>query len=269
MLKQNKILNHIIEQIKPLFLATVALSLASCTEAVNPDGEHESEPIYGVTGKIFSSIGEPLPGARLYCLYDQNWVPSDGTFERALEKTARDQSFGFELFQNTPNPLSNSVYFRFSVPEECSVKLQIVYGPTNSVAEIFEETVTYGLYQRFCSRLVENQQMKNGLYQCLLSGVGKSGAVYQTQSTLFVISTLGSPNATTASDGQYVFNIGEAFVGDSIVVKRTEEVPVTRHLGSTVFMLVVEDGYTSKIVELPLVENLLFHQDIILEKVSP
>ena len=246
-----------------LISLTIIVLLFGCKDkSVEP----VSEPVYGIGGKILSSSGAILPGAKLYCIYDQYSLPGDPAQLHAMKKPTNTETFPFELLQNTPNPIANSVYFRFSVPESCSIRLDMTYTADGGTLSLLNEPVEPGLYQRYFERLVETRQLKNGTYQCILTATGKSGAKYSGRIFVFVLSNLGSPNAVSDNKGSYLFNIKEACIGDSIFVQQDEWNIYTKYLRSSIRMLVVKDGYQTRLLDLSLIQGQLLAQDIILEE---
>jgi hypothetical protein len=250
------------ELVKTLLSLSILCILYGCHDSAVDGG---AEPVYGIRGRILSPAGEPLPGVKLYCIYYYYALPDDPYLRRSLDKSAGVQSFPFKLYTDLPSPIANSLYLRYSVPEHCTIHLSLVYGAGGDPIDLLNEDVDDGLYQRYFDRLIESRQLKNGIYQCLLSGTGKSGTQYSAQSRIFVVSTMGAPNAVSDRSGAYVFNLKEGFVGDSVLVWDAQFGNYTEHLSPQVKLLVMKDGYISTAVNFLLVNGLLLQQDIVME----
>ena len=241
----------------------------SCKE--NPSGP---EVYAGVSGTVYSRDGLRLDSARIYCMYVFNWPdaylqnnhPSSIHDNPSIVRTA-NTGFGFDLAQNVPNPVSDSTFLRFSLPDPSTVRISIT-DPWNG-----HERYTYinhlleGMYQLYLPDLVRSLNLRNGPYAYSMIAVSDSGSAYSASKELFVLSDHGNPNDVTGADGVYFFDYQSAFVGDSVIVNRNDfSTPYPVLLGRNVVLLVERRGYSAQPISVYLIPNVLVHADVVMGK---
>lgn len=249
-----------------VLLAFLTFYLDSCTDLSTPSIDTTPK---GLSGQILDTEGNPIDGAKIFCLYYLTHIPAEPV--QTLKITflsTQDGSFDFKLFQNFPNPFSNSSFLRFSLPQECTVFLRI--RTKNSQASVYQYTdiLPYGLYQRYLENLVDSLNLKNGVYRYSLQAQGVNGISYFSQKDLLIVSNLGSPNAISNDRGEYFFDYGQAFVGDSVMVTQNDTMDNTYTiiLDNHINLLIEKETYILKIITVELYPDVLLNQDIVLLK---
>ncbi len=111
-MKKNILLFRFLSQIVLLvFLLLSPLTLWTCKEgptAPNPN-------VYaGITGTVYDTSGTCLDSVRIFCLFNFSYYPTASTREKSLIfKINKPDTFGFNLYQNFPNPVQNTTFLRF------------------------------------------------------------------------------------------------------------------------------------------------------------
>ena len=242
------------------------ISLQSCKE--NPVSQGPSVTA-GVSGIVYDPSGAPLDSVRVYCLYSFNINYYTMSPRSRIEKVSNADTFGFNLYQNFPNPVQNSTYLRFSIPVPCSVHIMLTDRVNNKVVYSFAESVLEGMYQVFLVDLVDSLQLHNGPYTYEFKASGTGGQQFSGSKEMFVASDLGTPNDVTTANGMYVFDFDNAFAGDSVVVYTSDLYqPYTAMLGKNVNLLFERRGYYSFTSSTYLLPTILIHSDIILTRMD-
>jgi len=245
----------------------VALSLVSgCS---NDNFVAVEERHFGVQGKVTDSLGNPIEGVGIYCLFYQFYVPElDREEENAFQLLDEGTLFDFKLYQNFPNPFPNSTYIRFSLPQDCQIELTIRSKHSNTILYTERETLLPGLYQRYLEDIVMNQQLPNAVYRYSLTADGRDGMRYYDEKEMLVISDTGKPNSGSSAGGLYLFKYEDAFVGDSVRVSySSDETHIySVALGNFVNLLIRKEGYQDRITGVELYPTLLLNRDIVLLK---
>jgi hypothetical protein len=240
--------------------------LISCSDLSAPPIDTTPK---GLSGQIMDVEGNPIDEAKIFCLYYLTYIPAEPVQALKINRSStQDGSFDFRLFQNFPNPFSNSSFLRFSLPQECTVFLRI--RTKNSATTVYQYTdiLPYGLYQRYLENLVDSLNLKNCLYRYSLQAQGVNGTSYFSQKDLLIVSNLGSPNAISNDRGEYFFDYGQAFVGDSVMVTQNDIMDNMYKviLDNQVNLLIEKETYISKIITVELYPDVLVNQDIVLLK---
>jgi hypothetical protein len=215
------------------------------------------------------STGSPIEGAHIFCLYHFTYIPQEPVhLAKLIELLNQETVFDFELFQNFPNPISNSTFLRFSLPQECEIMLTIQEKHSSNIVYQHNDVLPYGLYQMYLENLVDSLNLMNGVYVYSLQAEGKDGTQYSSQRELMIIGNMGEPNAISTANGEYFFEYGQAFVGDSVVVNPTGDPYYMNNivLNNTVNFVVEKEGYISKIFNVDLYPAILLRSDIVLLK---
>ncbi len=251
-----KIRNSILKYLFPLLL----LSLYSCTVITCPDDIF----ISGINGIVTDSLGHSLKGVKVFCLYNSSFIPEEPTKDISFLKTLKNNDFNFNLEQNFPNPFSNSTFLRFSLPNRSNVNLEITDSVSNNIVYRFSKELESGYYQLYLKNIVDSLNLKNGPYYYTLNALTDDGTSYSDSKELFIISNKGEPNSRTGHKGYYEFFYANAFVGDSIVVKETENYSDTIILTNKVYLLFEKEGYYSKIIYTTLYPDVELTNDVVL-----
>ncbi len=249
-----------------LFVLIAVTYLESCKE--NPVSQG-SGGAAGVSGIVYDTSGHPLDSVRVYCLYSFSIDYNMMSPRSHIEKVNNVDTFGFNLYQNFPNPIQNSTYLRFSIPVPCSVRITLTDRVGSKVIYSFTESFLDGMYQLFLANLVDSLQLHNGPYLYEFNAIGSGGQQYSGSKEVFVVSDVGSPNGVTKADGMYFFDYDDANVGDSVVVYPNDlyQSYITT-LGSNVTLLFERRGYNSAYSYAYVIPTVQLHSDIILTRTS-
>jgi hypothetical protein len=137
----------------------------------------ETQPAYGITGKVYNTDGIALEGVKFYCLYYLYDFPIDPSLKVSLNKRVEKTDYTFELYQSFPNPCAHSFYIRYSLPEPCTVDLTILSKKTGNIIYTKSESLPYGFYQIYFNNFVDNYGVANGIYRYHIKGKGSSGSI--------------------------------------------------------------------------------------------
>jgi hypothetical protein len=255
---------NIIKISKILFFLLVLFFVYFCSDRIT-DADEE---IYGLTGHVVDTLGNPINGVDVFCLYYSYSVPKSVQKLSESNSLNKNSDFDFELFQNYPNPFSSSTYIRYSLPQKCQVELRISQKNGKQNVYIYNNELLNGYYQQFLGNIVDNLQLENGIYIFNLEAIGEDQTEYIAQKEIFVISDRGKANAKTNENGKFTFNFEDAFVSDSVVVNLYDSgyYMYTSYLTSKVNLLFKKSGYQSKLLTVELYPNILLTQDVVMFK---
>ncbi len=243
----------------------VSLSLQTCCEnSLAPTVESQ----YGLTGKILDTLGNPIEGAELYCIFYMNSFPEDLKKETSSVFKIDSTIFNFSLHQNFPNPFSNSTFVRFELPQRCAINLIITNIEKSKTYYKYDDSLNFGFYQMYIENLIVQEKLKNGIYNYTLSAIGEDGTFYNESNQLFTISDLGIPNAVSNHCGRFYFNYRDSYTGEKVYINSTgiPEIIEEYILTNTINLLIKKDGYKSDVVTITLYPEILLTQDIILKE---
>lgn len=249
-----------------IYLLTISfLFIQACSE--NSTGP-VPDKAYGVGGTVLDTAGVPVSGVQVYCLFDYGYIPDTTGININKGLTVTDSTFGNELWQNFPNPLSKDTYMRFSLGEESVVNLSI--SSKLNGRNIYQEvdTLQYGLYQKYFGELGNNADFKNGPYEASLTITTLNDSVYEFKKEMFIISDRNEPASVSSDRGKYIFNYNEAFINDT-VKECSIFYPDQIHyhvISNNIILQFKKDGYITKYVPYTLYAGVMFNQDVILEK---
>lgn len=244
-----------------LVVCSVIIAVGACNE--NPVAPTANQH-YGISGKIYDVDGNIISDAKIYCLYFLNTIPNNPTIATGIQKVSNTKDFGFELFQSFPNPCSNSFYVRFSLPAKCSVEFSILTDSNRSTLYKRSDTLQYGLYQLYFNNIVDSLDIKNGVYLYHLNAKSDSGEIYDSEKSFLVVNDSVKPNAISDKEGNYFFDLQDAFIGDTVTVMNGDLFGYYQILNSNVNLLIVKGGYDSRIVNVQLLPDKILNQDIII-----
>jgi hypothetical protein len=222
----------------------------------------------GIQGIVYDTSGHPLDSVRIFCLYYFNYYsPANTKGKSAIFRVNKPDTFGFNLYQNFPNPVQNTTFLRFSLPIACSTNISVTDRANGEVKYSYSDSLPEGLYQLYLNNLVDSLQLHNGPYTYSIIAKSTTGITYNASKELFVVSDVGSPNATTGTDGMYFFDYKNAFVGDSVAVYTNEIYPIYNvSLGKNITLLIERRGYYTQYYETYLNPNIQIHSDIIMTR---
>lgn len=202
-------------------LILLSTSLWSCKD--EPTTPQESRLDVGLTGIVYDTSGQRLDSVLIYCLFQFNYyiMPRTGSYSHFF-KVSKTDTFGFNLYQNFPNPIMDNTFIRFSLPDTCSTELTITDPFDDNVKYSRSEMLPDGLYQIYLSNLVDSLKLRNGTYRYTLKAKTKTGRTYNDTKKMFVVSDLGGSNCTTDANGIFFFDYKYAFVGDTVAIYRDE-----------------------------------------------
>jgi len=245
-----------------LFLIFLLYVFISCEDGIIAP----TEKIYGIDGTIIDTSGNKLNGVKVYCLFNNNYIPSESSNPLSTVSTL-DSVFTNLLYQNLPNPVFHETFVRFSVASKSIIDLELKSNSDGKSYYSYTDTLNYGLYQHYLGYLAQNTALKNGIYSYKFKSRSLNGNKFEDKKELLLVGTQNKPNSTSDKYGKYTFNIKEAFIGDTVMVCNYsdpnnvyEEV-----IYDYIFLLFRKVGYQDKIVGVTMYPDILYTQDIILE----
>lgn len=253
---------HFIKLLRTLSILSIIILLGRCNN--NPISP-TTKPIYGVGGKIYDTDGSLISDAKIFCLFFLNSIPINPT-TIDLQKISNSMDFNFELFQNFPNPCSNSLYVRFSLPEKCSIEFTIINESDKKLLYKRSDTLQYGLFQLYFKNIVDSLDIKNGVYLYHLTAVSDSGKTYNSEKSFLVVNDSVNTNAVSDNKGSYFFNIQDAFIGDIVAVMNGDTFAYYQILDTNINLLIVKKGYKSTLINVQLLPEKILNRDIIITK---
>lgn len=226
------------------------------------------EPVqsYGIQGVVMDTSGKPLTDVKIYNLFNYNYIPNKNFIPKNNLNMTSIDSFGFQLFQNFPNPVYNSSFIRFSIPDNMDIELTLKNLVTGDIISIIEGFYNYGFYQHYLDTIVNKYQLENGPYLISLKAKKDEVLKFFDEKKLFVISDIGNPNIISNKDGIYFFDYKTSFIGDTIIstIDGTFTYPIP--IGNRINLLFKKDGYIPAVIDAFLYPELLINRDVILIK---
>ncbi|MBK9096683.1 MAG: hypothetical protein IPM14_00920 [bacterium] len=224
-----------------------------------------TEKIYGVRGSIIDSSGEKINGVNVYCLFNYSYIPSEPNV-KLLPLGTQDSIFTNQLYQNFPNPVFHETFIRFSLDAKSVISLELNSINDNKTYYSYKDTLNYGLYQHYLGNLDQDPQLENGIYSYKLKSSSLDGIKFEDKKELLLIGTENKPNSISDKNGNYLFNINEAFVGDTIMVCNFSDPNnvYEKVIYDYIFLLFRKAGYLDRIVGFTMYPGILYTQDVIL-----
>ena len=240
----------------------LALIINSCNEVEIIDPVQS----FGITGKVIDTLGNPINNVNIYCLFVYDYIPYSSSMPKQILYTADIDSFEFNLYQNFPNPVYNSAFIRFSIPDDMDIEFTLKEKVFGSTQYSFSGFYYYGLYQHHLNEFVRKYQMENGCYLMRLKA-GKNGNTrFDSQKKLFVVSDIGKPNANSNQEGFYFFDYKKACIGDTIFSTFDGTYTYPIEITNQINLLFRKDGFIPVIQNISLYPELLLTRDIVLLK---
>lgn len=249
-----------------VFLGIIIFSSSTLSTCTDVSSDPSQSLNAGISGIVYDTSGHRLDSVRIYCLYNFNYYPTAVTKGKTdLFKVSKPDTFGFNLYQNFPNPVQNTTFLRFSLPMTCRIDLSIVDRTNGEKKYSYSDTLRDGLYQLYLNSLVDSLQLHNGPYTYTLMAKSTTGRTYYASKEMFVVSDVGAPNIITGADGIYFFDYKNTFVGDSVAVYSNEFHSIYNViLGKNITLLFERRGYYSLRSDKYLNPNILIHSDVIM-----
>jgi hypothetical protein len=240
----------------------ISLIFNSCSKS----GINEPEQLYGLQGIVKDTVGKPLNDVSIYCLFSYSYIPNGSYVPEPVPKPTEVDSFTFKLEQNFPNPVYNSSFVRFAIPDDMNIEFTLKEKLSGSVKYDLSGFYYYGLYQNYLENIVTNYQLENSCYIMHLEAGKNGNPGFTAEKKLFVVSDIGKPNTESESNGYYFFDYKKACIGDTIISTldgtNTNPILITNEIN----LLFKRDGYLPEIIKVSLYPELLINRDVILKK---
>ncbi len=220
---------------------------------------------FGITGVVMDNKGNILRDVKVYCLYHYTYLPVYSTLPKQPEFFSPD-SFSHNLYQNFPNPVYNSSFLRYSIPEDLNVEFTLSEVISGKEKFRFSEFQNAGLYQYHFNEIVSQLQLRNGLYNIKLRTLKDGQLRYENEKRMFIVSDVGQPNDITNGIGEYLFDYQSAFFGDSVVATSDGSYQYTITLTDNVNLLFIKEGYLPELLNVTIYPEVLFNRDVILHR---
>ena len=222
------------------------------------------EKNYGINGRILNESGDPIPGVKIYCLFDYYYIPNLTIPNKPMNEAEVD-SFGYSLYQNFPNPIYNSSFLRYSIASDMDIELTVKECFSGTIKYVYSGYFYYGLYQHHFNEIVNSLQLENGCYSVILK-VSKNGIPnYEAEKKMFVISDIGKANSVSDGSGKYIFDYKKACIGDTLFYTTDGENIYPNVIDNQVNLLFKKDGFLTEIVSTTLYSEILLDRDVILK----
>ncbi len=243
-----------------LFLLIIFL-IYSCDEAgVN----NPVIPTLGVNGKVLDITGKPISNVSVHYLFNYNYVPHYSP--PLTNATSSVDSFGFNFYQNFPNPVSDSLFFRFSIAEDMDIELTFTDLASGVTVYTIAGFYVYGFYQHYFDHFVSSNNLVNSCYlvkfRALKNGIPK----YEASKKLTILSVLSKPNTTSNDQGIYSFEYKNASIGDTIFSTIDGNNILSLEITNKIYLLFKKEGYLPEIIQVDLYPDLLLSRDVVLRK---
>lgn len=250
---------------KLILLVLSFLLIQGCSENLT---ESLPEVIYGLEGVVLDTAGIPISGVQIYCLFDYGFLPDTTGNSLYKDMVLADSSFGNELHQNFPNPLSKDTYIRFSIRKQSIVDLSISSKLDGKVIYQNRDTLPYGFYQRFLGDLGRGKDIKNGPCEAVLNITTPDDSFITLKKELFIITDKNKANSVSSNEGHYIFNYKESFIDDTIKeCFYYEPDEIYNHIiYNSIVLLFKKEGYVTKYVYVTLYPGIKLNQDVIMKK---
>ena len=264
-MEKNIVFKKVLMQLVAIYLLILfSTSFWSCKD--EPTAPQKPDLDVGLTGIVYDTSGHRLDSVRVYCMFQFDYypVPSTGGTSH-LTRVSKPDTFGFNLYQNFPNPVRDSTFIRFSLPDSCSTEFTITDWFSESIKYSRFDNLPDGLYQIYIRNLVDSLQLHNGTYRYTLKAKSKTGTLYTDTKKMFILSDLGEPNSTTGVDGSFFFNYKYTFVDDTVAINRVETFSMYyQRLGRVVNLLFERRGYYPEVKGATLNPYIRFTSDVIM-----
>jgi hypothetical protein len=250
-----------------LLITIVILVLAFGVSACDDSGidSQDSQTSHGLSGLVVDTLGRPLDSVEIYCLFDLYYLPPSQAFWKPLTRISGIDTFGFRMYQNFPNPFSNSTFMRFSLPRAAVASLTI-RDQGGVIRYSREDSLLEGLYQYYLFNLVDSLQLANGPYSCILAATADDKTSYSASVSIFVVSDTGEPAAITGTPGYYSFDYRKAFIGDTMYSTNDGFSLYPVPLTDEVNLLYKRRGFVPSLHRVKLYPNLNLRFDVVLQQ---
>ncbi len=244
--------------------------IASCSK--NATGVNDKYPSGNMQGYVRDENGKALKGAKIFCLYPFSYFPNQySPFQKTTKhQVQKDSAYTFTFIGNFPNPVYNTVYFRFSLGKDCMVALTLESKLNHQQFTLIQQSLEYGYYQFYFDNLVDSLKLQNGIYQLSFQASSNDKILLERTMTMNVISNLGIPNCTTDENGHFIFDFRKAFIGDTIPVRPFWSTRTYSYLTieNPIYFYAEKEGYHSKFFQTWIIEDLTIRHDIVLPTMS-
>ncbi|MER3524802.1 MAG: hypothetical protein C4326_12325 [Ignavibacteria bacterium] len=245
-------------------LFALAAFLPACTS--QSTGPLVEPPNAGLYERVLDTAGVLLDSVSIFGFYGFSPPRSQAKHTPVLTRLSGVDTFGFRVYQNFPNPFWVDTYMRFSIPRYADVRITIKDRLDDSVRYTYFETLFPGLYQLYLN-IVDSLKLRNGPYTYTVEANAGAGIRYRDSKQLFVVSTLGTPNAVSNAFGYYYyFDARHALVGDTVWQSYTGEDIFPIRLTNFTSLMVMRRGYRSVMLWVDVYPTVLIQRDIVLRK---
>lgn len=220
---------------------------------------------FGITGVVMDDKGNVLSDVKVYCLYNYTYLPVYSMLPKHPEFFSPD-SFSHNLYQNFPNPVYNSSFLRYSLPEDMNVEVTLTEKISGKVVDSFSGFKNAGLYQHHFNEIVSQLQLRNGLYNIKLRTLKDGQVRYENEKRMIIVSDVGQPNVITNAKGEFLFDYKSAFVGDSVVATGDGSYSYIYILPDNINLLFTKEGYLPELLNVTIYPEILFNRDVILQR---
>jgi|GEM_PF-5469590 len=250
----------IIIVIKLVFFFLILVSYSCSESGIN----NPETPTSGVTGKVLDIAGKPINTVSVYYLFNYNYVPNYSPL-KVTEISGAD-SFGFSFYQNFPNPVYNSSFVRFSIPDDMDIELTLKDLVSGSMKFTLSGFYYYGFYQHHFNEIVISSNLENSCYLIKFRALKNGVLMFDADKKLTIVSDIGKPNATSNDKGIYSFDYRKACIGDTIFSTTNGNNIYPYEITNHIYLLFKKDGYLPEIIEIDLYPDLLLSRDVVLRK---
>lgn len=237
-----------------------ALLFVSC------DDEILTPPVedYGINGRIMDESGNPISGVKVYYLFNYYYIHNLIATDKPMNEAEVD-SFGYDLYQNFPNPVYNSSFIRYSLAADMDIELTVKENSTGTIKYTYSGFNSYGLYQHHLDEIVTSFQLENGGYTIELKASKNGTLKYEAEKKMIIISDIGKPNSVSDGNGKYFFDYNKACIGDTLFYTTDGEHIYPNEIYNQVNLLFKKDGFLTETISTTLYPEILLDRDVILK----